>query len=91
MKIFPDSVRDRHTYVLGKTRSGKTTLLLTMLIQDIRQGKSVIFIDPKGGTAAKPGAAETLLSYIPESRINDTFYFHPYDSPLGLNPLVATD
>jgi hypothetical protein len=40
--------RKGHTFVAGATRVGKTRLLQNMIIQDIRAGRSVGLIDPKG-------------------------------------------
>ncbi|MAJ97183.1 MAG: hypothetical protein CMI56_01025 [Parcubacteria group bacterium] len=73
--------RMRHTYVIGKTGMGKSTLLENMAIQDIQNGEGVCFIDPHGSTAEK------LLEYVPESRIKDVVYFAPFDIeyPLGFN------
>ncbi|MEK7118846.1 MAG: DUF87 domain-containing protein, partial [Patescibacteria group bacterium] len=68
-----DEDRERHMYVIGKTGMGKSTLLENLAIQDIANGEGLCFIDPHGGTA------ETLLSYIPENRINDVIYFAPFD------------
>ena len=91
-----DDDRGRHMYIIGKTGMGKSTLLENLAIQDIQNGEGLCFIDPHGGTA------ETLLSYIPENRINDVIYFAPFDQefPVGLNvmedigrdkrPLVAS-
>ncbi|MDR2151493.1 MAG: TraM recognition domain-containing protein [Helicobacteraceae bacterium] len=40
--------RKGHTFVAGTTRVGKTRLLQNMIMQDIRAGRSVGLIDPKG-------------------------------------------
>ena len=40
--------RGKHVYVIGKTGMGKTTLLDTLAIQDIRSGRGVGIIDPHG-------------------------------------------
>ena len=91
-----DEDRERHTYIIGKTGMGKSTLLENLAIQDIQNGEGLCFIDPHGGTA------ETLLSYIPEHRVKDVIYFAPFDQeyPVALNvmedigrdkrPLVAS-
>ncbi|KND50772.1 MAG: hypothetical protein ABA06_04780 [Parcubacteria bacterium C7867-001] len=73
--------RSRHMYVIGKTGMGKSTLLENMAIQDIRNGEGMAFIDPHGS------AVETLLSYIPQDRINDVVYFAPFDleNPIAFN------
>ncbi|MBP6860242.1 MAG: type IV secretion system DNA-binding domain-containing protein [Candidatus Pacebacteria bacterium] len=73
--------RERHTYIIGKTGMGKSTLLENMAIQDIRNGEGIAFIDPHGGTAEK------LLEYIPPERVGDVVYFAPFDmeNPIAFN------
>lgn len=75
--------RTRHTYVIGKTGMGKSTLLENLVIQDIQNGEGVCVIDPHGSMVEK------LLDFIPENRIKDVIYFAPFDSehPIGLNVL----
>ncbi len=75
--------RMRHTYILGKTGSGKSALLENMIIDDICEGRGVGFLDPHGESA------ETILKFIPEERLNDVVYFNPSDMayPIGFNPL----
>src|SRR3989338_7297048 len=79
--------RRHHCYVIGKTGTGKSTLLVNMLVQDIRAGCGVCFVDPHGESA------EALLEYIPKNRIKDVIYFDPADSehPPGLNLLEVDD
>lgn len=78
--------RRRHVYVLGQTGTGKTTLFMNMIVQDIQQGEGVGVIDPHGDLA------ETLLRHIPSERMDDVIYFDPRDTarPLGLNMLEAS-
>lgn len=73
--------RQRHMYVIGKTGMGKSTLLENMAIQDIQNGEGMAFIDPHGS------AADKLLSYVPENRVNDIVYFAPFDieNPISFN------
>lgn len=73
--------RQRHMYVVGKTGMGKSTLLENMAAQDIQNGEGMAFIDPHGS------AAETLLDYVPEHRVNDVIYFAPFDlaHPISFN------
>ena len=73
--------RQRHMYVIGKTGMGKSTLLENMAAQDIMNGEGCAFIDPHGS------AAETLLDYVPEHRIDDVVYFAPFDmeNPISFN------
>jgi hypothetical protein len=75
--------RRRHIYVIGQTGTGKTTLLKNMIIQDIKNGDGVCFIDPHGDVA------QEILGLIPKERIDDVIYFNPGDTrrPIGLNIL----
>lgn len=79
--------RTRHTYVIGKTGMGKSTLLENMIIQDVNNGEGLCVIDPHGSLAEK------LLDHIPESRVKDVIYFAPFDveAPVGLNVLEKVD
>ena len=74
-------------YVIGKTGMGKTNLLETMAIQDIRNGEGVCVVDPHGEFAEK------MLKAIPSSRVNDVVYFNPADKnfPIAFNILEAVD
>jgi len=84
-KPFGIKEKDRlgHMYVIGKTGTGKSTLLLNMAISDIANGNGLCVIDPHGDVA------ETLLNYIPKHRIVDVIYFNPADLefPIAFNPL----
>lgn len=77
-----DTDRLGHIYCIGKTGTGKSTLLLNMAISDIEQGNGVGVIDPHGDLA------EALLSYIPEHRITDVIYLNFTDiaHPVAFNP-----
>lgn len=65
--------RRRHTYIIGKSGTGKTTLIANMAIDDIRKGRGVAVIDPHGDLC------NTILDYIPSNRVNDCCYFNPAD------------
>ncbi len=77
------SDRQRHVYVVGKTGTGKTTLLHNLIIQDILTGRGVGVLDPHGDLA------QGLLDYIPPHRRDDVVYFNPtdYDHPVSFNLL----
>lgn len=77
--------RMRHVYVIGKTGTGKSELLKDMILQDIKDGKGVCFMDPHGD------AIEDLLKLIPPERAEDVIYFNPSDTerPIGFNLLEA--
>ncbi len=80
-----DADRLRHTYIIGKTGTGKSKFLLELMKQDIRNGKGLCFMDPHGD------AVEELLEFIPPERAEDVIYFRPSDvaRPMGLNLLEA--
>ncbi len=79
----------QHIYIIGKTGTGKTTLLRNLIIQHISLGHGVGVIDPHGDLA------EELLNHIPPKRADHLTYFNPGDLefPIGMNVLanVAPD
>ncbi len=78
--------RRRHVYILGATGTGKSTMLLSMIKQDIDHNKGLSVIDPHGDLI------EQILSVIPRERIKDVVYFNPDDIsyPMGINLLELT-
>ena len=78
-----DNDRLRHTYMIGKTGTGKTTLYQNMALQDIRAGHGICFVDPHGE------AIDFILERIPKNRLDDVVLFDPsqLEAPLGLNLL----
>jgi Type IV secretion-system coupling protein DNA-binding domain len=84
-KHFGIKQKDRagHIYCLGKTGTGKSTLLLNMVIHDIQTGKGAGIIDPHGDLARE------IIDHIPESRMKDVVYFDTTDTgyPIAFNPL----
>jgi len=77
--------RQRHTYIIGKTGTGKSKFLIELMYQDIMAGRGLCFIDPHGD------AVEDLIAMIPPERAEDVIYFRPGDQerPMGLNLLSA--
>jgi len=84
-KVFGIRQKNRraHMYVIGKTGTGKSTLIENMAVSDIKMGYGVSVIDPHGDLA------EHILDRIPENRIEDVIYFNPSDLefPIAFNPL----
>ncbi|GHO85190.1 type IV secretory system conjugative DNA transfer family protein [Dictyobacter formicarum] len=74
-------------YLIGKTGTGKTTLLLNLILQDIRQGMGVCFFDTHGD------AINALLARIPAQRMHDVILIDPLDKThaFGLNLLECPD
>ncbi|MGH7157460.1 MAG: type IV secretory system conjugative DNA transfer family protein [Candidatus Saccharimonadales bacterium] len=75
--------RQKHTYVIGKTGTGKTTLLKSSIYQDMLNGKGLAVFDPHGDMF------QELLAIVPKHRQKDVVVFDPSDSewPIGLNIL----
>lgn len=51
-----------HIYVIGKTGTGKSTLLETLIQQDLKCGRGFALIDPHGDLADRVAAAAVSLS-----------------------------
>jgi GTPase SAR1 family protein len=75
--------RHSHMYLIGKTGVGKSTLLESLIRQDIQAGRGLALIDPHGDLAEK------VLEYLPEERKSDLIYFNVPDAgqSLGFNPI----
>src|SRR5712672_183703 len=84
-ELFGIKTEDRfsHIYVIGKTGTGKSTLLETMALQDLTRGNGFALIDPHGDLV------ERVAARIPRSRQSDVIYFDTPDAaqPYGYNPL----
>ncbi len=82
---IPADQRLRHIHILGATGTGKSTLLKSLIMQDINQGGGLMCLDPHGDLI------EDILANIPEERIADVVLIDPHDAefPVGLNILVA--
>jgi hypothetical protein len=75
--------RRAHLYVVGKTGTGKSTLLETMVHQDVGAGEGLALLDPHGDLV------ERLVARVPPHRRADFIYFDTPDpeQPWGFNPL----
>lgn len=78
--------RRRHVYIIGATGTGKSTMLLSMIKQDVDNGKGLAVVDPHGDLT------DQIISVIPKERIADVVYFNPDDIgyPMGINLLELT-
>jgi hypothetical protein len=81
--LLSESSRKQHTYIVGQTGTGKTTLMKTMILSDMRAGKGMCVIDPHGELYHE------LVGLIPEERKADVVLFDPSDAayPVGFNLL----
>lgn len=70
-------------YIIGKTGTGKSTLLSTLIRQDMESGQGLALLDPHGDLV------EQVVAVVPERRKSDCIYFNVPDGayPLGFNPL----
>lgn len=73
----------RHTYVLGPSGVGKSTLLARGIEADITAGRAVVVIEPKSDLIRE------VLAHIPPDRLDDVVLIDPNDAEgtVGLNPL----
>ncbi len=77
--------RLRHVHVIGATGTGKSTLLLQSITQDVQKGLGIAVLDPHGDLI------ESALDRIPENRKDDVVLFDPGDEAfsIGFNILDA--
>lgn len=77
--------RLRHCYIIGASGTGKSTLLLSMIQQDIEQGHGCAVLDPHGDLV------DEVLARIPSKRTSDVLLFDAADDafPVGFNILSA--
>ena len=79
--------RMRHMYIIGRTGTGKTELLKSMIIQDMRAGRGLCFLEPHGE------GIEQLMELVPPERAEDVIFFDPTDKerPVGFNLLEVNN
>ena len=84
VRLSPDQ-RVRHTHVIGASGTGKSTLLLDLITQDIENGEGVGVLDPHGDLI------DRILGVIPPERIHDVVLVDPSDEEysVGFNILSA--
>ncbi len=78
--------RRRHLWILGKTGMGKSTLLQSIIHQDLEAGRGLAILEPHGDLV------QSSLKLVPKRRKNDVIYFDPANSAnlIGFNPLLVT-
>ena len=77
--------RRAHVYIIGKTGTGKSTLMANLARQDALHGEGFALLDPHGDLV------EQVLSFVPDERRADLIYFNVPGTghPLAFNPLEA--
>jgi Type IV secretion-system coupling protein DNA-binding domain/TraM recognition site of TraD and TraG len=73
----------RHLHLLGPTGTGKSTVMLNLIVADVLAGHGVVVVDPKGDLI------RDVLCRIPDTRRSDVVVIDAADdqAPVGLNPL----
>jgi hypothetical protein len=81
--VLDEQSRFRHTYVIGQTGTGKSTLLQNMILHDVERGRGVGVLDPHGTLI------EEVLRHMPAERAEDVVLVDPTDleRPVGFNLL----
>ncbi len=76
--------RRRHLHLVGQTGTGKSTLLLNLIAQDLAADHGLALLDPHGDLAL------AALAHVPRRRRNELVYIDPADAdwPIGFNPLA---
>ena len=77
--------RLRHTHIVGASGTGKSTLLLNLILQDLEQGQGLAVLDPHGDLI------DEVLGRLPDNRLDDVILVDPADTeyPVGFNILSA--
>ncbi len=74
----------RHLHIVGPPGTGKSTLLGNLALQDIKQGRGLLVVDPKGDLITD------LLARIPEDRRDDVVVLDPNDiAPVGVDSFAG--
>jgi len=84
-RVFGIRQTDRrsHMYVVGKTGTGKSTLLKTMILQDVKAGRGLAVLDPHGDLV------EDVLRRVPDVRKRAVVYLDTPSSNWTFNPLAG--
>ena len=72
-----------HLHAVGPTGTGKSTLLLNLIVQNMHANHGLVVVDPKGDLV------NDVLARVPTHRVDDVVVLDPSDlsHPVGLNPL----
>lgn len=75
-----------HTIITGSTGAGKSTVMLNLIMSDIKAGRGLMVIDPK------QDLVNDILAAMPEERLDDLVVIDPSsDMAVGWNPLDVSD
>jgi hypothetical protein len=82
---LPPDLRTRHTHLVGASGTGKSTLLVNLILEDLGEGGGLAVLDPHGDLV------DEILARYPEEREDDLILFDPSDTSfrVGWNMLHA--
>jgi hypothetical protein len=82
---LPADLLTRHTHLVGASGTGKSTLLVQLILEDLGQGGGLAVLDPHGDLV------DEILGRFPEEREGDLILFDPSDPSfrVGWNMLQA--
>src|SRR3954447_487326 len=85
--VIGDTERRSGMYVLGRPGTGKTSLLVNLMTQDIANGHGLFFLDPHGD------AIKDVLKGVDDNREGSIFVLNPADGrfTFGINLLACQD
>ncbi|MEU8004193.1 type IV secretion system DNA-binding domain-containing protein [Catellatospora sp. NPDC049111] len=83
---MPVASGSEHIHLIGKTGSGKSTLITHMVLDDVRNGRGAVVIDPKGDLV------NDILSRLPDDVADRVVLIDPaQDAHPCFNPLDGDD
>ncbi len=77
--------RRRHTFVCGRTGSGKSELLSRLVIDDLHAGRGLVLIDPHGDLV------DAALAAVPRERRHEVVLIDPVDPATAAIPVLHPD
>ena len=82
--LLPDD-RRRHLAIVGKTGTGKSTLLENLIRADVAAGRGVALVDPHGDLA------DSILAHVPRQRTNDVVLLDAADQAFPVSFSLLSD
>jgi len=79
--------RRSHMYVIGRSGTGKSSLLKTLILQDLARSEGLALLDPHGDLV------EEMARAVPEERQGSLVYLNAPDpmQPVRFNPLAGVE
>ena len=73
-----DEDRVRHMHIVGASGTGKSTLLLRLIGEDISRGEGITVLDPHGDLC------DAILAAVPDDRVDDVILLDPSDGAASI-------